>query len=181
MDALLAEYDRGDPWKIPAPPRTAPLVVEHLYAPDNATPAPFTRESFGVSLGYRRKAFSGTDALGMSVNPQACAWAALGARDFEQVWGEGARLANKAFLMALHGSTDLTVVELVAPGRILDERCAQRGSEQSLSWRQGAGTRAANLSSQLMMLGVRVVTIDAARPAADVERDVRERLSEVGW
>jgi hypothetical protein len=58
----------------------------------------------------------------------------------------------------------------------LDRRCAERGSEQNIGWRRGAGTRAHRLSSELMMNGVTVYTVDADRAADDVLADVRWRL-----
>jgi P-loop Nucleotide Kinase3 len=169
MDGLLADYTRYEPVKVESPPRTTSLVYE-----------PMT-DRFGtraVSLGYRRKAFSGTDALGMSVNPQAVAWVERSADDWDAIFGEGARLANKAFLSALDRHTDLTVVELVAGWETLTQRCAERGSAQSEGWRLGAGTRAQRLSSELMMNGVRVCTVEADRPADDVLADVRWRLAQ---
>jgi hypothetical protein len=168
MEGLLTDYVRSPPVKVPSPPRTTSLVYEPL--------AYRGFDDYAVSLGYRRKTFSGTDALGMSVNPQAVAWAETGATDWDQVWGEGQRLANKAFLMALDRVTDLTVMELVAPQQILDQRCAQRGTTQNPAWRKAAGTRAVNLSTALMMRGVRVIEVDARRTAEEVLADVRERL-----
>lgn len=175
MADLLAGYDRGEPIKVPSPPRTTSLTVTPLYL----VTAGAERRA-GVELGYRRKTFSGTDALGMSVNPQAIFWAETGGANIhDQVWGEGARLANKGFLLALDRHTDLTVVELVAPRSVLDERCARRGSEQSLSWREGAATRARNLSSDLLMHGVRVHTVEATGPTDDVLTDVQFLLKAV--
>lgn len=174
MEGLLAGYTRLAPVKVPSPPRTTSLVFEPLVV-DRAGEG---LAADALCLGYRRKQFSGTDALGMSVNPQAVAWANTGAATgWREIWGEGARLANRGFLLALDRHTDLTVVELVAGPMTLDARCFQRGSAQSVSWRNGAATRARNLSSALMMNGVRVVTIDADRPAADVLDDVSWRLS----
>lgn len=167
MERLLSGYERLHPMKHVGPPRTTALVYEPLIGPGDQEPT-------GVSLGYRRQSFSGTDALGMSVNPQAIAWVESGAaRAWAEVWGEGARLANKAFLRALDRHTELTVIELVAPWAELTARCRERGSDQADSWRRGAGTRAAKLASQLMMDGVRVHTVDADRPVFDVEADVR--------
>lgn len=169
MDGLLAPFERRGPIKVPAPVRTTPLSYEELW--NGGRPV-------GCSLGFRRKSFSGTDALGMSVNPQAVAWAETGAAGWGEIWGEGARLANRAFLQALDRHTDLTVVELVAAPRMLDERCALRGSSQSTAWRSGAATRARTLSSELMMKGVRVEEVDANGPADAVLADVQWRLGQ---
>ena len=173
MEGLLADYVRSLPVKVPSPPRTTSLVFEPM--------AYRGFDDYAVSLGYRRKQFSGTDALGMSVNPQAVAWAEQFATDWDEVWGEGARLANKAFLLALDRHTDLTVVELLAPWDVLTERCARRGSAQTESWRRGAATRAHNLSSELMMRGVRVHSVEATDCASDVLDDTEHLLRELGW
>jgi hypothetical protein len=171
MAALLAGYARAAPTKVPSPPRTTGLIYEPLAGPaTDAHPAGIA----AVSLGYQRSQFSGTDALGMSVNPQAVAWAERSATDWDEIWGEGARLANKAFLGALHARTDLTVVELTAGPGLLDRRCAERGSDQNLAWRAGAATRARNLSSELMMMGVPVLTVHTHQPPADVAAAIRE-------
>ena len=58
----------------------------------------------GVMLGKEREGFTGTDALGMSVNPDAIAWCSDASIPYRFIIGEGARLANIAFLTALHVS-----------------------------------------------------------------------------
>ena len=101
----------------------------------------------GGHLGYTRGAFSGTDALGMAVNPQACRWMleskTAGQLDF--IVGEGARLANSAFFTAARARADrVLLVQLRAREETLDARCEVRGSKQNESWRRGARTRADN-------------------------------------
>jgi hypothetical protein len=177
MDGLLAGYERRESIKVPCPIGKTALVYEPLWV---AGRAGYGQAGFmGVSLGYRRDKFSGTDALGMSVNPQAVAWAEESARTCPEVWGEGQRLANTKFLLALDRQTDLTVIELSADMATLDKRCEERGSTQSLSWRLGSAVKARNLSTDLMLAGVRVIQVAAEQPKVDVLTEARLRLAEL--
>ena len=90
----------------------------------------------GGHLGYTRGAFSGTDALGMAVNPQACRWMleskTAGQLDF--IVGEGARLANSAFFTAARARADrVLLVQLRAREETLDARCAGLEAERELA------------------------------------------------
>ena len=118
----------------------------------------------GGHLGYTRGAFSGTDALGMAVNPQACRWMleskTAGQLDF--IVGEGARLANSAFFTAARARADrVLLVQLRAREETLDARCEVRGSKQNESWRRGARTRADNALAAAVALGLEAVILDA--------------------
>lgn len=172
LEGLLAGYGRLPLVKVPAPKGASPLAYEPLTRPPST-------EAVGVYLGCRRENFSGTDALGMAVNPQAIAWARTEASQWDEVWGEGARLANKAFMDVLARHTDLVVLELNARPATLDARCEGRGSKQSAVWRKGAASQARNLSSELIMRGVNVVQLDAEWPADAVLTCARERLAAV--
>lgn len=98
----------------------------------------------GAELGRRRGAFSGTDALSMSVSPLACKFVA-GAL-FPLVLGEGDRLAHLKFLdAAADAGTDVYVVYLDADRALLDQRAAARGSDQNAAWRSGRATKARRL------------------------------------
>lgn len=140
---------------------------------------------FGVYLGQHRPTFSGTDALGMAVQPDAIRWVEDDVvpmcldpyRDgsAQRVIGEGARLGNAAFLTVLAKHADLTVIYLSAPQEVLDERCERRGSTQSVSWRKGAGTRALRTAERCEEAGVRVVSVNGTAPldlVVDTIRDV---------
>lgn len=101
----------------------------------------------GVMLGRDRPTFPGTDALSMSVHPDAVAWArslAEAPAPFPfLVTGEGARLGTGKFLTAFSASTDLLVVHLRADSTALEARRSGRGSSQDPAWAVGAQTKAA--------------------------------------
>ncbi len=98
----------------------------------------------GVELGCRREMFSGTDALGMAVNPHAVDW--ITSTDERMVLGEGARLANARFLRAaVSAGFAVHLVHLSADPGTLGERRSARGSSQSPTWVRGAETRARNI------------------------------------
>lgn len=130
----------------------------------------------GVELGKRRESFSGTDALGMSVQPKAVEWIRQCGRSpirqtpYEFVLGEGARLATAGFLTAaVESNYRLVLVALDAPEAVLDARRAERGSDQDPGWMKGAATRARRV-------------VDRMELYADVHRlpaeDPVERLAE---
>src|SRR5436190_9417962 len=67
----------------------------------------------GAYLGHLRPKYPGTDALSLSVAPQAMLWLdALPCLGLDWVFGEGARLSHVRFLYGLHLATELTVVHL---------------------------------------------------------------------
>jgi hypothetical protein len=139
---------------------TLTAVLDHLgYARGDAErlhgllwgqPLVLGSDQVGVELGRQRDAFSGTDALGMAVAPDALAWVEMMRKvgghtaGIELVVAEGARLGIVKFLVALAAASDLTLVHLHADDDTLDARCTQRGSNQSPAWRRGAATRAEN-------------------------------------
>lgn len=114
----------------------------------------------GLYLGNLRKQFPGTDALSMSVQPQALLWLERGlSPSLAMVFGEGARLGNPKFLQALGRSTRLTVVYLSGDPEVLAERRASRpdvGSwktgrrgAQSEAYARSQATRALNAASEV--------------------------------
>ncbi len=111
----------------------------------------------GVRLGRSRGTFSGTDALGMSVNPDAVAWAAED--DLPQIiFGEGARLANERFLLTLAARTDLLLVLLTASNA--PERRRKRGTEQNPSWVKGRATASHRMFDKAFEMGIPSFAID---------------------
>lgn len=105
---------------------------------------PQTAEVVGVELGARRAAYSGTDALGMAVNPHAVDW--ILSTEQTLVLGEGARLANARFLRAaVSAGFVVHLVHLSAVPDVLAERRESRGSSQNPAWIRGAETRASNI------------------------------------
>jgi ribose 1,5-bisphosphokinase PhnN len=105
---------------------------------------PQTATPVGIELGTRRESFSGTDALGMAVNPHAIGWISDSTETL--VLAEGARLANKRFLLAaVSAGYRLHLVHLSAVPEVLALRRAARGSDQNPVWLRGAETRAARI------------------------------------
>lgn len=116
--------------------RTRPFAHDVLITRDGAI--------VGAELGRRRGAFSGTDALSMSVSPLACKFVAD--KQFPLVLGEGDRLAHLKFLdSAADAGLDVYVVYLDADRALLDQRAKQRGSTQNAAWRSGRATKARRL------------------------------------
>jgi GTPase SAR1 family protein len=113
----------------------------------------------GLYLGRLREQYPGTDALSLSVQPQALKWAESISSDLTMVFGEGSRLANLAFLSALGRQTQLLVVHLTAGEEIARERRSQRPDDgnwktgqrdtQSEVWVRAQTSRAANLAKAL--------------------------------
>lgn len=109
---------------------------------------PQTATPVGVELGARREAFSGTDALGMAVNPHAINWVSDSTETL--VLGEGARLGNARFLLAaVMAGYRLHLVHLSATPDVLAQRRAARGSHQNPVWLRGAETRAGRIMESM--------------------------------
>jgi ribose 1,5-bisphosphokinase PhnN len=113
----------------------------------------------GIEIGRRRGAFSGTDALSMSVNPRAAAW--IRTRPHPLVLAEGDRLANTTFLTAAASAGyDVTLVNLTADPATLAARADARGSRQNRSWARGRATKAARLAEVALAAGWTVIHVN---------------------
>lgn len=136
MEALTAECDR----------LSAISLVPHdvLCIPrDDDAPA-----DVGIEIGKRRDTFSGTDALGMSIQPKAVEWIAT--RPHRLVLGEGARLATVGFLHAARAAGyTVHLVHLSAGDNALADRRTGRGSDQNPVWVRGATTRARRIMERM--------------------------------
>ena len=147
-----------------------PFAHDHLYTDD--------LEPVGMELGRRRATFSGTDALGMSVQPRAVEW--IASRPHRLVLGEGARLGTVGFLTAARtAGYRVLLVHLSAPEDVLERRRALRGSSQSPAWMRGAETRAQRLADR-MALDADVHRISGNAPAVDLAQRIAtldERLA----
>ncbi len=129
--------------------RTKPFAHDHLLRPDPATGL-WSSDPVAIELGKQRDAFSGTDALSMSVQPLAVDW--IIGRPHTLVLGEGARLATVGFLGAAAVSGyDVHLVHLEASPATLDVRRVGRGSSQSPQWMRGAETRARRIMERMDM------------------------------
>ncbi len=145
---LMAHLTRA----CPRDTRLTPFAhdVLHLPAGDGST---------AVELGRRRETFSGTDALSMSVQPRAVAF--LTEWPGTLLLGEGDRLANMNFLgAAWRAGYTVHLIHLHTPQELLDERCAERGSEQNPQWRAGRVTKAIRLAATAEAIGFAVHTLD---------------------
>lgn len=135
-------------------------------------------EANALYLGRRRSLFPGTDALSMSVHPDAVAWVSeWTGRPFATLFAEGQRLGTVGFLTALAARGDLTVIHLVAPEGVLQERRDGRGSAQNPQWVKGSRTKAYRTAEGARAYGVQVVEVDAGRPLDEVMLDVDKAWS----
>lgn len=144
------------------------------------------RDLHGAYLGHLRPEFPGTDALSMSVQPEAIKWLQQndGGQDF--IFGEGARLGNVAFLTELARRSSLTVVLLTADQADIEARLAARpdsGSHktgrvdraQNVKWREGQATRSRNTAMKMVDLimdfpNLDVIEVSTSQPEATPAR-----------
>lgn len=114
----------------------------------------------GTYLGHLRPEYPGTDALSLSVAPQAMLWLeALPYLGLDQVFGEGVRLGHIGFLSALHQATDLTVIYLPVDPEVAAARRLERGGKLiSDKWVKVATGKANNLAVACREAGIRVET-----------------------
>ena len=119
----------------------------------------------GAYLGHLRPEYPGTDALSMSVAPQALLWAeSLPLLGLDLVIGEGARLAHMGFLQALDSLTNLSVVYLYCDPAIAAERRRERGGKQLAdSFCKTQFTRAANLARACHDNEINLIEIDTEK------------------
>lgn len=109
-------------------------------------------------LGKLRPEYPGTDALSMSVAPQAMLWLdALPYLGLDWVFGEGARLSHLRFLCGLHQQTDLTVVHLSIEPEVAQARRQARGGKLlSERYCKLATSKANNIVTACREQGIRV-------------------------
>lgn len=139
-------------------PVKKPMGHDELTLPSNDIPVFFSQ---AVELGRRREAFSGTDALSMSVINTAEGYLAGTGRFYPLILGEGDRLANLRFLNAARTfGYAVTLIHLEGTADLVDERCDARGSKQSPQWRRGRLTKARNLVTTARNEGHNVVCLD---------------------
>lgn len=117
----------------------AALIGEQPYE-DWHDPFHFRRYDSGpVVLGSDRAGgYPGTDSLPRDVQPKVIAW--MEAIRPELVFGEGERLGNLKFMLAMKDlGYDIWLYHLVGPGLAAARREA-RGSHQDASWIKGRRT-----------------------------------------
>jgi len=126
-----------------------------------------------TELGAWRESFSGTDALGMAVQPVAVTFLHDPTCQ-DLLMAEGDRLANDGFLNAvLAAGYDLTILALVG-ARAAARRRAARGTAQDPKWVAGRQTKVANLMERW---GSRVTVLDATLPVPDLLRCLTDPVS----
>jgi len=97
-----------------------------------------------IQLGAKRESFSGTDALPMNVQPKVVPQ--LKEWDCQYFFGEGDRLANEKFFLAVAGAgIRLHVFLLNTPNATAAARRDKRGSNQNATWLKGRMTKVNNL------------------------------------
>jgi ribose 1,5-bisphosphokinase PhnN len=139
MAALTADCDRLA--------ALGPVPHDVLVRP-NEDPDSDANIDVAVEIGRRRDAFSGTDALGMSIQPRAVEW--IVTRPHRLVLAEGARLATAGFLHAARAAGyTVHLIHLDGQPTTLDARRAERDSHQAPSWVRGATTRAQRIMDRM--------------------------------
>ena len=129
-----------------------------------------------AELGRRREAFSGTDAMAMSIAPAAREW--ITGVPYRCVLAEGRRLASMSFLRAAEDAGyQVTLIHLTAPDGVLAARRAARGSTQGEAWVKGSVTAAANLAVAARAAGL--ATYGISDPAATPETLAAELTANV--
>lgn len=138
-------------------------LMAHALVPHVRLSHPSNGRLVGLELGVPRTAFSGTDALSMSIGPRALGFIREARVPF--ALGEGSRLATRPFMGgAVAAGVRVLFVSLSAPQELLDERWRARGSKQNPSWRKGAATRAARMAEWAQATdGVRLLELSASQ------------------
>ena len=127
----------------------------------------------GVYLGHLRDEYPGTDALSLSVAPQALIWLETLQDNVSWVFGEGTRLGHQSFLEALHARTELTIGYLtVSPEEALRRREARAGKLLSEQYCKIATSKAANIAAWCRTAGLRLVELDGTRGVEELEKDL---------
>lgn len=118
------------------------------------------QKGHGAYLGHLRPEYPGTDALSLSVAPQAVLWLnALPLLGLDWVFGEGTRLGHPSFLAALDQVTDLTVVHLKVDEEVAAARRAARGGKQlTEQYCKLATSKADNAAQACRDMGIRVLS-----------------------
>ena len=135
MAKLVSKFDTEDHPNAPVP---------HVLLIDKAA-----QKTAGIEIGVRRGNFSGTDALAASIVDKAAPMMETGGIGL--VLAEGARLANRRFLMsALDGGYDVVLVLLdhADAEAWRKKRSKKLGRTQAAPWVKGRLTASRNLAAQ---------------------------------
>lgn len=150
--------------KLPTEQHSAPYIVWTRYS------------SRLIQLGYERKPFGGTDALGMRCQPDMInkirEWKSL--NQYPLILAEGDRLANNSFFEAMIGlGVKLTVVHLATPEAVVITRRKERneriGKAQSDVWLKTRDTKVNSLAAKWVQ--PRWV-LDGSRPVQALSKEL---------
>jgi len=119
----------------------------------------------GLYLGVMRDQFPGSDGLDRASSLPGEEWLYTGQFQCDAILAEGATLATRRFMNALHDTTNLLVLALRCDPVIHDLRLAGRGAGQVSSFVLSTVTKTENLVKDLREAGARVEWIDADVPA----------------
>lgn len=118
------------------------------------------RNLLGLYLGVWREQFPGSDGLDRASSITGEEWLHLKELP-EVILAEGATLATRRFMYALHEHTELLVLALRCDPMIHDLRLLQRGSGQVSSFVQSTVTKTENLVRDLKAQGANVHWVDS--------------------
>lgn len=158
----------------------------HLGVVTRPVPVPFAHTEWmkdgkvkAVEYGENRGAFSGTDALSMSVIEKAIPFTDyLGRLGVAPIFAEGDRLANVRFFNAVRAAGyTLQLFYLEAPEELLADRRAQRskvygGKEQDATWVKSRATKARALAQDF-----RATVIPTYHPADIIAGDILKEIA----
>lgn len=117
-------------------------------------------EIAGAEIGRRRALFGGTDALPASIIEKAIPW--VQGQPYELLLAEGARLANRRFLLAAVEAGYVVHLAYLNHPQIEEWRAARSaevGKVQDAAWVKGRATAMSKLAEHFVLnphLGVRV-------------------------
>lgn len=136
---LFRKYMENKEWIVGEPAK----LVSAQYNPE--------RDLYILGKYEAGETFAGTDRLSMAVQPNLQEWIASHNCN---VLFEGDRVFNQSFLEFCMGlpNTDLQVVYLKVPKNILEQRYADRGSDQSETFLKGRETKYSNLLSNFELM-----------------------------
>lgn len=128
----------------------------------------------GLYLGHLRPEYPGTDALSLSVSPQALIWLESLDPQLSVVFGEGARLAHRSFLTALADKTKLLVAHLtVSPEESRRRRENRGGKLLTEKYVLAATTKAVNTALGCMIAGIPTLELDGSRSTESLAETIR--------
>lgn len=103
----------------------------------------------GVYLGVKREHHPGTDGLDWTSSPSGEQWLKEGYLP-HYIIAEGATLSTKRFMTALAEETELMMILLEAPAEVVEQRFADRGTDQDRRFVSATVSRSLNMMSYML-------------------------------